>query len=218
MYVSLIMTYRHLEINYGVTYTGSKKSSNTYCTLERSDAVHTYWFNKVFIFAGFSTNMSWITVASLLNFLVALRNSGWSTSCNVYNTTADSILTVTGQSLGTVEVGGNVDFAIMAVALVALLGTYLVLQYGDIPYAFVAMWALGGVYRMQTNNNPDAFPTSGQSSQLAQWAIGMFVVLAIATVASLIKLLWEARSNCCYGKCFQKEIEDENKKVDDTSV
>lgn len=213
MYVSLIMIYCELQINYGVKHKGlsvTKMIIESFSSVEearKNVAVSTtYWFHKVFIFVGFSTNLAWLTVATILNFLVASKNSGWYTTCSSNTTQIAS---------APVMIGGNPDFVIMVCVAVAVLASFLAFRYGDIPFALVAMWALGGINRMQTGAS---FPC-GQSSKLAHWAVAMIAVVGFVVSASLVKIFWQTRKHCCYGKCFQKQVDDESVcKIDNAIV
>lgn len=204
MYGSLIMIYYHLGINYGPMYHGTSptRSFALLCSPDKEESgtsvteTDQYWFVKVFMYVGFSTNLSWITVATLLNFLVATRNSGWYTSCpaEISNGIASAMM---------INVGGNPDFAVMVCVAIALIASFLVVRFGDVPYALVAMWALGGINRMQTVPNEQRFPISGQSQQLASWSLAMIIVVACATAIGLVKILWQSRKHLCFGTCFQ---------------
>merc|ERR1711871_674050 len=204
MYLALIMLYYRLEIHYGLG--GSKTvCSDIMPALFKSSAKETekpnqknvYWFHKVFIFVGFSTNMAWLSFAVVLNFIIALRNSGWSTSAGP----------------DTIAVGGNPDFAVMAIVLVSILASYLALKFGDIPFALVVMWALGGINRMQTVNDPSRFPVELQSQEVAQWSIAMLIYMGVISGISLLRIILQTKNSCCYGKCFRAEQESVQKLI-----
>ena len=99
----------------------------------------------VYIFAGISINMAWVTVAALINLLVVSRNS-------------NIVVTITNTT-HPVTVGGNVDMAIAGIVLASAIGVYRVIKHKDIPYALATAWALFGIYRHQ------------KDFQLKQWAI-----------------------------------------------
>merc|ERR1712032_1706469 len=74
------------------------------------------WPVKLLCFVGFSTNISWLTVASVVNFLVATGTSGFH---QAYTTLTPSPLNATVMMTPTVTyVNGNPDFGVMAVCLV----------------------------------------------------------------------------------------------------
>merc|ERR1719231_122025 len=94
MYICLVMIYCHLKINYGV----SRLISSSGATSKREEV---QWYVKTLVFVGFSTNMAWLSVATILNFLVACLHSGWYTDVNG------------------VRIGGNPDFVIMVIVAVS---------------------------------------------------------------------------------------------------
>merc|ERR1712113_611248 len=89
-------------------------------------------------------------------------------------------------------VNGNEDFTIMAVCLVAFLACVMALRNCDVPYALVAIWALGGVYRAQASKPASGYPKEAMSQPIANWATSMMVVVAIAAVIGLIKAIVES--------------------------
>ena len=107
----------------------------------------------VFIFAGISMNMAWVTVATLINLLVVSRNS-------------DIVVTITNTTHPT-TIGGNVDMAIAGIVLATTIGLYRVIKHLDVPYALATAWALFGIYRHQ------------KDSELQQWAIYTSAVTGI---------------------------------------
>merc|ERR1719264_1255254 len=145
------------------------------------------WPVKLLCFVGFSTNISWLTVASVVNFLVATGTSGFH---QAYTTLTPSPLNATVVTPTVTYVNGNPDFAVMAVCLVALIACVLAVRNCDIPYALVAMWALGGVNRAQGSNAPNGFPEAAMSKAIADWAAAIVVVL-IAVVIGSVKAIVE---------------------------
>ena len=67
------------------------------------------------------------------------------------------------------------------VAAAGLAGAFI----GDVPYAFVAGWALRGIYRMQTVEDPVRFPPTAMSAQLATCA---YWASAVAWAGALVAL------------------------------
>merc|ERR1712032_757705 len=128
-------------------------------------------------------------VASVVNFLVATGTSGFH---QAYTTLTPSPLNATVMMTPTVTyVNGNPDFGVMAVCLVALIACVLAVRNCDIPYALVAMWALGGVNRAQGSNAPNGFPEAAMSKAIADWAAAMIFVVLIAVVIGVVKAIVE---------------------------
>lgn len=197
MDLSLVMIYRTMNINYGVVdrtqsadmvfpsvaledeeVTRARLGDSA--KLKESTLIHP-WPIKLLCFVGFSTNISWLAVASMVNLLVATGSSGWHQAYTVAgNNTLTSIT-------HTVYVNGNEAFVVMAVCLVAAIACVLAVRNSDVPYALVAIWALGGVNRAQSVKAPAGFPEEAMSKQIADWAIAMMVVVAVATVVGLAK-------------------------------
>merc|ERR1712232_751582 len=75
------------------------------------------WPVKLMCFTGFSTNASWLAVASMVNLIVATGNSGWHQPYTVPATSTNATAAVPN----IIFVNGNEDFTIMAVCLVAFL-------------------------------------------------------------------------------------------------
>jgi hypothetical protein len=105
-------------------------------------------FEQVFIAAPISLNLSWIVVATFLGLTVCARQSGWVDAHGV---------------------GGSVPWAIVICVFVALAGIACACL-GDVSYAFVAGWALRGIWRMQTIEDPVRFPPTAMSAALATCA------------------------------------------------
>jgi hypothetical protein len=121
-------------------------------------------YEQVFIAAPISLNLSWIVVATFLGLTVCARQSGWVDAHGV---------------------GGSVGWAVGIALFVALAGIACACT-GDVPYAFVAGWALRGIYRMQTIEDPVRFPPMAMNAQLATCA---YWASAAAWAAALIALL-----------------------------
>lgn len=191
MVVALVMIYRIMKINYGaVDRTQSadmllpsvvvEDREDTTARFGGSDTLPTAllhpWSVKLLCFSGFSANISWLAVASMANFMIASGSEGWHQSINV--TAAKTIL-----------VNGSENFAIMGVCLVAAIASVLAVRNCDIPYALVAIWALGGVNRAQNSR-------SYGRQAIADWASAMMVVVAIAALVGLAKAIFESVRAC----------------------
>merc|ERR1719183_589302 len=203
MDVSLVMIYRVMKINYGAVDRAQDTSMLLPSVVLEDDAdtqdrmhgsggkskiVLHPWPVKLLCFVGFSTNISWLTVASVVNFLVATGTSGFH---QAYTTLRPSPLNATVMTPTVTYVNGNPDFVVMAVCLVALVACVLAVRNCDIPYALVAMWALGGVNRAQGSNAPNGFPEEAMSKAIADWAAAMIFVVLIAVVIGSVKAIVE---------------------------
>merc|ERR1719486_272067 len=201
MDLSLVMIYRMMMINYGavdrtqdpdmlfpstvledVEQTRSRHGN----TENLPGAMLHAWPVKLMCFTGFSTNASWLAVASMVNLLIATGNSGWHQPFTVPGTNATTAVP------SIIFVNGNEDFTIMAVCLVAFLACVMALRNCDVPYALVAIWALGGVYRAQASKAAGGYPEEAMSQPIANWAAAMMVVVAIAAAIGLIKAIVES--------------------------
>jgi hypothetical protein len=128
-------------------------------------------YEQVFVAAPISLNLSWIVVAFFLGLTVCSRQSGWADAHGV---------------------GGSVSWALVICVFVAVAGIASACT-GDVAYPFVAGWALRGIYRMQTVEDPVRFPPAAMSGQLAAcayWAsTAAWAAAAIAFLANgLLKL------------------------------
>jgi len=99
--------------------------------------------------SGVAMNTSWIVVASLVNTFLCLGHVGW---------------------LDQYGVAGSVPIAILAAVLVSLLAIQRTWVGGDLAWAFVASWALRGIYRMQTIPDKVRFPLGAMNPSLAETA------------------------------------------------
>jgi len=220
MDVSLVMIYRMMRINYGavdrtqgtsmllpsVVLEDDTATQDRLHGLENKSGMLLHpWPVKLLCFVGFSTNISWLAVASVANFLVATGTSGFH---QAYTTLSPSPLNATVMTQTVTYVNGNPDFVVMAVCLVALIACVLAVRNCDIPYALVAMWALGGVNRAQGSNAPDGFPEEAMSKSIADWAATMIIVVLIAVVIGLLKAIVEIVYSC---KADNKQSESADK-------
>jgi len=208
MDLSLVMIYRMMMINYGAL-DRTQDASMLLPSIVLEDREHTRsrlgaseefpgrllhpWPVKLLCFTGFSANSSWLAVATVVNLLVATGSSGWHQPYTVLAAPSDN---ATNLVPTTIYVNGNADFAIMAVCLVALLACVLAVRNCDLPYALVAMWALGGVNRAQGSKAPSGYPDAAMSKPIADWALAMMVAVAIAAAIGLIRAIVESVHAC----------------------
>merc|ERR1739847_147770 len=100
---------------------------------------------------------SWMLVAFVVSIFFCGRDAGWKDEYGV---------------------GGSVPAGIAAVVLVACLACYQAVQHCDLAYAFVAAWALKGIYRMQTVPDKARFPILAMSIPLLS-ALGRELLLCL---------------------------------------
>ena len=116
--------------------------------------------------AGLTMNCSWVVVAICVSGFVCLGRLGWKDQQNV---------------------AGSVAGAGLVILLVTLVACFRAVTSCDLPWAFVAAWALMGIYRMQTVPDKVRFPLSAMSSNLGNFSRGCsyLVILAMALAACL---------------------------------
>jgi len=206
MDLSLIMIYRMMVINYGAVdrtqgadmllpsvVLEDRRNTEGRVGGEKAHGHHSMlhpWPVKLLCFTGFSTNLCWLSVASVVNLLVATGTEGWRQPYTVLLGAAPNGTTAIMQK--TVYVNGSPDFVIAAVCVVALLACVMAVRNCDVPYALVAIWALGGVNRAQGHKAPSGFPEQAMSQPIADWASAMMVVVAIAAVIGLARAIFES--------------------------
>lgn len=206
MDVSLVMIYRSMFINYGAVDRTQGADMLLPSTL-LEDREHTMsrvggsgklpgrmlhpWPIKVLCFTGFSTNSSWLAVASMVNLLVATGTSGWRQPYTVEVPSMNGNMSTIANT--TVYVNGNEDFTIMGVCLVATIACVMAVRNCDVPYALVAIWALGGVNRAQGSKAANGFPEQAMSKPIADWTTAMMVLVAIAAAIGLVKAIAESK-------------------------
>jgi len=111
----------------------------------------------VLVGVGVSLNASWIVVATAVNGFLCSGEAGWKDQYGVAGTPIVGCITVW---------------------LVALIACIVLLLQADPAWGFVAAWALRGIYRMQTIENVDRFPTAALNKQVALSAqVSSMVVL-----------------------------------------
>ena len=213
MDISLIMIYRLMEINYGTVdptqYADMmlpsvmlEEPEDTRArignrigglTMEHhSNPKVTPWPIKVICYTGFSTNISWLTVISMVNVCTAFGSNGWQ---QLYTMTVESGVNATSE-ISTTYVNGSEEFAIMAVCLIAVITCVLCVRNCDVPYALVALWSLGGVQRAQTSSPALGFPEDAKSTSIAGWASSMMVVVSVFVLIGLLKAVMETVMAC----------------------
>lgn len=98
--------------------------------------------------AGIAMNTSWLVVASCVSGFLTLGRVGWRTD----------------------GVAGSVPAAALVIFIVMLLACQRAVLQCDLAWAFVAAWALRGIYRMQTVPDKVRFPLAAMNSNLGQIA------------------------------------------------
>lgn len=116
-----------------------------------------------FIFGtGISMNASWILVAFFLSILFCGGEVGWK---DVHG------------------VAGGVTTAIGGIMVVVGIACVRAVSECEMAWAFVAAWALRGIYRMQTIANAERFPPSAMNAALGSWAMwAAYVVIMSMTI------------------------------------
>ena len=209
MDVAVVMIYRLMGISYGTvdpTQSGDmllpsvmlEEREDTQARLGSattgSPQLHP-WPVKLLCFTGFSTNISWLVVVTLLNLCIAFGSNPWEQSY-IATTLASANATVLPKAPPAVNVNGNEDFAIAAVCLCAIIACVLAVRNCDVPYALVTIWALGGAHRAHESSQALGFPVELTSRRIADWCSVMMVVVAVFAVAGLCKAVFE--SVCAY--------------------
>lgn len=118
---------------------------------------------------GIAMNASWIVVALSVSTFLCAALAGWKDRHGV---------------------AGSAPAAILAVAAVTAVGCERAVRGGDLAWAFVAAWALRGIFRMQTIPDSVRFPISAMNKTLGQTArVGSFIVAAAMVVNVASRLL-----------------------------
>jgi len=118
--------------------------------------------------SGIAMNTSWIVVAFLVSVFFCGGTAGWTDEYGV---------------------AGSVPSALAAVVAVMALGCERAWRGSDLAWAFVATWALRGIYRMQTVPDKVRFPLGAMNSRLGAVARGAsFVVSAVIAVKAGLML------------------------------
>ena len=124
------------------------------------------FYEQALVALPISLNLSWIVVAFFLGLTVCSRQSGWVDAAGV---------------------GGSVAWALGICLLVACAGIACACT-GDVAYAFVAGWALRGIYRMQTIEDAVRFPPAALSAEVAACA---FWASALVWGSALVALVFQ---------------------------
>lgn len=125
--------------------------------------------DRITLLAPISLNLSWVTLAALLNFS---------------NTAMDDRLDFTKKENRT-AIGGP-DWAIGVFLLASVIAGYLAVLKSDFVYALGTIWALQGVKRQQTTGSEFPHPISVKVFDAAN---ALTVVLAFAVVIALVRIL-----------------------------
>ena len=123
------------------------------------------FFEWVGFGAGIACNVSWVLVATIANKFTWLGELGWK---DVYG------------------VAGTPGAAAVAVAVVASLAILVVTMRSDLAWSLVAAWALAGLYRAQTIEDPESFPVEAMNPTLGKIALWSAIVVGVATVAGIL--------------------------------
>lgn len=115
--------------------------------------------------AGIAMNTSWIVVAFLVSMIFCAGEAGWKDERGV---------------------AGSVPVACVAVVFVALLGCERAVRACDLAWAFVAAWALQGIFRMQSIPDRVRFPIGSMNAKLASCAYWCSILVAVAMVAGAV--------------------------------
>jgi hypothetical protein len=121
-------------------------------------------FQYTLFAAGIAMNTSWIIVASLVNIVFCAGEAGWKDQQGV---------------------AGSVPAAIVAAIFVSCIACERALRACDLPWAFVAAWALQGISRMQSIPDKARFPLGAMSSRLASCAYWCSILVLVAMVAGV---------------------------------
>merc|ERR1719183_597562 len=203
MDLCLVMIYRMMMINYGAVDRTQDPDmlfpSTVLEDVEQTRSRHGNtenlpgtmlhaWPVKLMCFTGFSTNASWLAVATLVNLTVAIGTEGWR---QAYTIVVPGNNTFTA-STTTVYVNGSEQFVVMGVCLVATIAAVMAVRNCDVPYALVITWALSGVHRAQSSKPASGYPKEAMSQLISDWAMAMIVVVLIAAVIGLVKAVIES--------------------------
>eukprot|EP00929_Paragymnodinium_shiwhaense_P068515 TRINITY_DN3446_c0_g2_i1.p1 TRINITY_DN3446_c0_g2~~TRINITY_DN3446_c0_g2_i1.p1 ORF type:complete len:306 (-),score=55.76 TRINITY_DN3446_c0_g2_i1:402-1319(-) len=150
---------------------------------------------------GVSANLSWLVVATCLNVFFCLGAAGWKDSYGVAGTPAA---------------------ALVVAMFVACFAVERSVQRGDWMYAFVAGWALQGVYRMQSVVDADRFPPEAMNSKLANVALVLSVISWVFSLIGLVMSLFVSGGSllsACKGRSTsQKEGQEPSQETADEGV
>lgn len=120
--------------------------------------------------SGIATNLSWIVVAFSVLTLTCLGEAGFKDKDDV---------------AGSAALGYLISFA------VAALGCERAVRAGDVAYAFVAGWALRGIYRMQTVVENDCrgcrFPVAALDSSYGNFVQVLSFCAWLAAIFAIVR-------------------------------
>jgi len=123
----------------------------------------------ILVGVGVSLNTSWIVVATAVNGFLVFGEAGWKDQFGV---------------------AGTPIFASIIVWCVAVIACVILLLQADPAWGFVAAWALRGIYRMQTIENIDRFPTVALNKQIALSAQVSSAIVLFAVGVQLVASGW----------------------------
>ena len=154
--IVLSVLYFTMKIQYGVP-------NATYATLTDFElwsgiipnGVPSVWI-QFLCYAGFSMNLSWVVLASTLNF----------------------ILSGLGAELKIVL---NVNISIAIIFVLTIIAALMIILRLDIPYGMVVSWALAGIAREQ-NNNPSVYSNRDKVVMVTYLCQGVLLLSLITTI------------------------------------
>lgn len=106
-----------------------------------------------FVHIPFSIYLGWITVATIANFSFVLFDLG--------------------NTVSFLGLGAEI-WTVILLAVAVLLAGLMLLRHGDIAYALVLVWALGGIYAKRANSD---FTLAATAGLIGAIAIAAFVIL-----------------------------------------
>lgn len=115
--------------------------------------------------AAMAANASWLVFATAANFFIVAGQFGWQDAF---------------------QVNGTPQAALLVVILATFLGSLLGSVGHDLAWSLVVVWALAGIYRMQTVPNPNAFPEDAMNQNLALGAYWGAVITLVASMVGIV--------------------------------
>lgn len=170
---ALFTVYREMHINY--LFSSSKSLVYRACS-----------------FIGFSANIAWVTIATVLNLTLTLRQNGY----------------VTAVIGGGDAIGANEDWAIMFIVLVAAISSTISFYRGDLVHNLTTAWAYSGIIRMQTIANATRFPVNYLSGVIASWALAGEIIVLVVALLTVIRFVVESRNESASKPIGEKGTSD----------
>lgn len=137
-------------------------------TLDLSSATAGFPLTNAVLSSGVAMNASWIVVAFSLSIFFCAGELGWKDKHGV---------------------AGSVPAAIAVIVLVCSIGCARAVLECELAWAFVAAWALRGIYRMQTIEDAIRFPPTALNETLASVALWASRAVILAMVLGTAKAL-----------------------------